>query len=433
MHRARFIICIGGFGLWVALQCQCLQAQLGPEGGLPPKKAEKAEKSLLPEAAKAPSDRKGPEICQCASESESAAVERIERALRAPLHSNGLDFVNTPLNAIVDQLQTDYDIPIQLDKTALDEVGVNLEQPATITIRNVSLRSALRLMLKTLQLTYIIQDETLIITTPDAAQKNLVACVYNVHELVGADGSDLKSIADMIESCVEKDSWSDNGGGPPAIRIIKPDLLVVSQMAAVHEEIRDLFSAMRKSHETSGGSSSAGSKTNEAKHDEVVTRAYTLQMNPSNDPNTLGRQVRELIVNALPDETWSGRLADGQGVLLQVFHDRIVVRQTPAVQEKVEKVLTDSGIATPASRPNGLGGPAGFGGMPGAVGGMPGGFGGAPAPGFGGGGGFGGAGGTYLNAGPSPGPEGADNLDSLQSVRVEAGAAPAPTPAPDKQ
>src|SRR4029079_4123995 len=112
------------------------------------------------------------------------AEQKIDKALRSPLHTNGLDFVETPLKDVVEQMATDYGIPIQLDKTALDEVGVNEDQPVNVNLHNVSLRSALRLMLKNLQLTYIIQDEVLMITTPDAAQKNLVVKVYPVADLV---------------------------------------------------------------------------------------------------------------------------------------------------------------------------------------------------------------------------------------------------------
>lgn len=77
-------------------------------------------------------------------------------------------------------------------------------------------------------------------------------------------------------------------------------------------------------------------------------------------------QVRELITGALPDEVWSGRLGDGQAVMLTVFHDRVVVRQTPGVHEKVAKILSDSGVAVPAA-----GGPVGapFGGSGGRFGG----------------------------------------------------------------
>jgi hypothetical protein len=88
------------------------------------------------------------------------------------------------LKDVVEGLATDYGIPVQLDQPALDEVGINADQPVTVNLHNVSLRSALRLMLKNLQLTYIIQDEVLMITTPDAAQKQLVVKVYPVADLV---------------------------------------------------------------------------------------------------------------------------------------------------------------------------------------------------------------------------------------------------------
>jgi hypothetical protein len=353
MGKAKILSYIGGAGLCLAVQSLCLHAQDGPGA----ENNATAEKSLLPKAVRSSSatDKKAPEFCQCVGDSESAAVERIEQALRAPLHSNGLDFVDTPLGDVVQSLSADYRIPIQLDKSALDEVGVGPDQHVSITIHDISLRSAMRLMLHSLQLTYLIRDEVLIVTTPDAAEKDLAVCAYNVSGMLGAQGSDLESVAEMIRSCVSADTWAKNGGGQAEIRTIKPDLLVISQTSAVHEEIRDLLSAIRKVHGQGGASPAATNKSAEGKHDEVVTRSYVLQMNPTNEASTLRAQVRELIVNALPDETWVGRLADGQSVLLSVFHDRIVVRQTPAVQEKVERILADSGIASPTPPPNGPG------------------------------------------------------------------------------
>jgi hypothetical protein len=184
MGKAKILSYIGGAGLCVAVQCLCLHAQDGP-GALATPGSEnnaKAEKSLLPQAMRSSSanDKKAPETCQCVSESESAAVERIEQALRAPLHSNGLNFVETPLGDVVQSLSGEYGIPIQLDKSALNEVGVGPDQQVSMNIHNISLRSAMRLMLHGLQLTYLIRDEVLIITTPDAAEKDLTVCAYNV-------------------------------------------------------------------------------------------------------------------------------------------------------------------------------------------------------------------------------------------------------------
>ncbi len=89
------------------------------------------------------------------------AEQRIEKALRGPLNSTGMEFQATPLLDAVNQLQTDYGIPIQLDKAALEEAAIGTDTPVDASYHNISLRSALRLMLKNLQLTYIIQDEVL--------------------------------------------------------------------------------------------------------------------------------------------------------------------------------------------------------------------------------------------------------------------------------
>ena len=112
------------------------------------------------------------------------AEQRIESALRSPLRGTGLDFTDTPLEEVVNLLQDDYDIPIQIDVPALDEIGIAPDEPVTVNLHGVSLRSALRLMLKNLQLTYIIQDEVLMITTPEAADQELVVKVYPVADLV---------------------------------------------------------------------------------------------------------------------------------------------------------------------------------------------------------------------------------------------------------
>ncbi len=112
------------------------------------------------------------------------AEQRIETALRDPLRAAGLDFTDAPLEEVVNELQTEYGIPVQLDIPALDEIGLGPDEPVTVNVHNVSLRSALRLMLKQLQLTYIIQDEVLMITTPEEAETQLIVKVYPVADLV---------------------------------------------------------------------------------------------------------------------------------------------------------------------------------------------------------------------------------------------------------
>jgi hypothetical protein len=131
------------------------------------------------------------------------------------------------------------------------------------------------------------------------------------------------------------------------IRAVKPGLLVITQTQAVHDDIRNLLATVHKMREAS--SPTLDGAADPARNDKVVTRFYPLQLNPNREVETMRSQVRDLIIQSLPEETWSGQLDDGQGVALTVFHDRIVVRHKPSVQEKVRQILADSGIAASSS------------------------------------------------------------------------------------
>ncbi|MCA9239789.1 MAG: VWA domain-containing protein, partial [Planctomycetales bacterium] len=105
---------------------------------------------------------------------QSLSEQRIMSALASPLTIDGLDFTETPLEEVVEFLRSEYNIEIQLDTFALDELGVGTDEPVTVNLRNITLRSAMRIMLKPLELTYMIKDEVLLITTEDEAEANLV-------------------------------------------------------------------------------------------------------------------------------------------------------------------------------------------------------------------------------------------------------------------
>lgn len=359
--------------------CSPGMAQFGGAGGRDVDKpeAETSTKAAPPEkstTAEAKQDAKKAELCYCIGDTNADARKKINQALNSPLHPNGLDFVETPLKDVMTQLQEDYAIPIQIDVAALEENGMNLDSQVTVNIHNVSLQSALRLMLKHLNLTTIYQDECLMITTNDAAEKRTELCVYDVHDVVGDDANELRELTTTITDCVATDTWSENGGGTANIRIVRPALLVISQSQATHDEIRRLLTAIRAAHAESGNKQPTAASAPKNETAGIATRSYILQLNPTNDVKSMQSQVRELITRAFPRENWNGELIEGEGAALAIFPDRIVIRQTPAVQEKVQKLLQESGVATPATNanesggmmggfgPGGLGGPGGFGG-----------------------------------------------------------------------
>ena len=96
-----------------------------------------------------------------------------------------LDFQETPLRDVINQLKDKYDIPILADKRAFEDAGLDLDTTVvTQNVSGISLRSALRLILGDIDLTYLIKDEVMLITTKDKAAENLVIKVYPVGDLV---------------------------------------------------------------------------------------------------------------------------------------------------------------------------------------------------------------------------------------------------------
>ncbi|MEQ8786790.1 MAG: hypothetical protein RIC55_10850 [Pirellulaceae bacterium] len=95
-----------------------------------------------------------------------------------------LEYIETPLSDVIDYLEDLHNIQIELDTPALDAVGIGSDTPITRNLKGISLRSALRLMLSDLDLTYMVRDEVLQITTTDRAAENLITKVYPVGDLV---------------------------------------------------------------------------------------------------------------------------------------------------------------------------------------------------------------------------------------------------------
>ncbi|MBN1853147.1 MAG: hypothetical protein JW829_10505, partial [Pirellulales bacterium] len=115
--------------------------------------------------------------------SQGGAEEKIMAALEEQI-GEPLEFIETPLSDAINLIKDDYKIEIQLDKPALEDLAISTDTPVTASYQGISLRSALRLMLSELELTYVIKDEVLLITTQEKASEELTVKVYPVADLV---------------------------------------------------------------------------------------------------------------------------------------------------------------------------------------------------------------------------------------------------------
>ena len=171
------------------------------------------------------------------------------------------EFVDTKLSEIAASMADVLGIDVLLDVNALDDFGFNPETPINFKISGVSTRSFLHLMLRELQLTYVVRDSALWITTHDEAEAQLTTRVYPVGDLVrplsdeaglAECGSTIPAEKDAayevltqtITSCIAPDSW-DEVGGPGTIEGIY-ESLVISQTGDVHGQVEELLVRYRE-------------------------------------------------------------------------------------------------------------------------------------------------------------------------------------------
>ena len=114
---------------------------------------------------------------------KSNEERNILRKLSEPV---SLSFANQPLGEVIEYIRGDQGINIFVDVPAIADKGIQLDSRVTIKLDNVSLKSALKLLLSMAHLTYVVADDVLKITTEDQARGKLEQRVYPVTDLVTA-------------------------------------------------------------------------------------------------------------------------------------------------------------------------------------------------------------------------------------------------------
>ncbi len=226
----------------------------------------------------------------------------IERALLAPVT---LNFEHTPLNQVLKDLRDFCHINIVADLPALQSSAVSLESPITIELNQVSLKSALNLILHQVHLTYVIQDEVLKITTEDNARGKLSTTTYGVADLV-------LNLDPGQQPASAMPGLMGVGGGNPGFTptpVMTPNAMGTGTPVG-----------------TPSGPASGG-MPNPANGQVMKSRAPTQE-----------EQLIKLLTNSIAPKSWVDM--GGQGTI--EFHPltlSLVVAQTPDIQEQIQDLL----------------------------------------------------------------------------------------------
>jgi tetratricopeptide (TPR) repeat protein len=190
--------------------------------------------------------------CEVPGDTAEEREKAIERTLRKPV---SLNFKETPLKQVLEDLADANGINIVIDKPALQEEGVTLESPISMKLDQVSLKSALNLILHQVHLTYVIKDEVLQITTEPHSHGGFVTMTFSVGDLVasaefaamlgGKPPADEALIRFLCSSTAPR-SWSEQGGPGTVDYFPLTKSLVVNQTPDVQEQVSDLLEVLRR-------------------------------------------------------------------------------------------------------------------------------------------------------------------------------------------
>jgi type II secretory pathway component GspD/PulD (secretin) len=89
-----------------------------------------------------------------------------------------------PLSEAITFLQNYTGLNVVLDPKALSDEGLTSASPVSLVVNQIQLKTALKLLLRPLNLTYKIEDDVVVITSPTATQKETITKPYYVGDLV---------------------------------------------------------------------------------------------------------------------------------------------------------------------------------------------------------------------------------------------------------
>ena len=81
-----------------------------------------------------------------------------------------------------------------MDGRALEDIGLSEEEPITLDLNQISLGSFLRLLLRDLDLTYMVQDEVLLITSQEAEVQDLIVRTDPMNSLLVGSSKEVAAL-----------------------------------------------------------------------------------------------------------------------------------------------------------------------------------------------------------------------------------------------
>ncbi|MBI2804328.1 MAG: hypothetical protein HYX68_05010 [Planctomycetes bacterium] len=237
----------------------------------------------------------------------------IEYRLKQPI---SLNFNNVPLDQAIKDLTVLSGVQVVPDYAALDEAKISMQSPLSISVDNIDMKSALNLLLNRLKLSYTIENQVLMITTPNRTVGRQVRITYPIGDLIIAvEDHPMPEVANMYKAIERSMMPSPMYGGGMGNYTQPPFTFSNGQPVSSHENSQ---------YPGQGGSQGLGGLPGPG------TKAKSKE--------AMADILKNLIVNTIRKHTWEDMGGTGN---IQYFPMgmAMVISQPQEVQEEIQQLL----------------------------------------------------------------------------------------------
>lgn len=135
-----------------------------------------------------------------------------------------IEFLETPLNQVVDFIRQTAAVQIHMKTRALEELGIGQDTPISLNLKDISVATVLELVLDDLGLDFAVDRGLVIISTPDDLQAKMVVRAYRLQSLLpdlALEQSDREAgrLAGIIAAQIAPETWGavEVGLFPPSV------------------------------------------------------------------------------------------------------------------------------------------------------------------------------------------------------------------------
>lgn len=218
----------------------------------------------------------------------------LEKVLDQP---TTVEFVDTPLMDVAKFLSKMHGTKITIDEKELNDEGIGIDEPINLRLTKVTLRSALRLILRDLELTFVPNENGGQITTRFAAEERPITRLYDFSKMPGMSRVPPAALVGIVQS-MTSGPWKqiDGAGGTASVTARN---LQITQHAEGQYEIQNLLRQISRAISGPGRVSQTPIEKTESKLQQKLLQKVTVEFvdTPLSDAvEFLSRQVGTTIL-----------------------------------------------------------------------------------------------------------------------------------------